>query len=208
MIHLWKSSDGHTENMLARVYGCVWKCGKPEHGPSNRCVCMERSDDVKGDIEQNCCEHVLIVVKRRWRNWVSGSLQSAMASILVNGSPTEEFNDAIFVESWSKKNMDDVVNLLHVFHLASRMSINLQKSKLLGFGVHSHDIQQMTMCIGVNLPFGYLGLLMGENMTRVKAWKCVVDKVTSKLSNWKTKTLSNDGRLTLLKSVLGETPTY
>ncbi|GJT39824.1 deoxyhypusine hydroxylase-B [Tanacetum coccineum] len=49
---------------LGYVYGCVWKCGKPEHGPSNRCVCMERSDDVKGDIEQNCCEHVLIVVKR------------------------------------------------------------------------------------------------------------------------------------------------
>ncbi|GJQ94493.1 hypothetical protein Tco_0005632 [Tanacetum coccineum] len=37
---------------------------KPEHRPSNRCVCMERSDDVKSDIEQNCCEHVLIVMKR------------------------------------------------------------------------------------------------------------------------------------------------
>ncbi|GKF23006.1 hypothetical protein Tco_0075328, partial [Tanacetum coccineum] len=63
-------------------------------------------------------------------------------------------------------------------------------------------------CEPLKLPFGYLGLLMGENMTRVKAWKCVVDKVTSKLSNWKAKTLSIDGRLTLLKSVLGETPTF
>nr|GEX48624.1 RNA-directed DNA polymerase, eukaryota, reverse transcriptase zinc-binding domain protein [Tanacetum cinerariifolium] len=71
----------------------------------------------------------------------------------------------------------------------------------------SRYVLQMAMCTGcdhVKLPFGYLGLMVGENMTRGKAWKCVVDKVTSKLSNWKAKTLSIGGCLTLLKSVLGD----
>nr|GEV89371.1 hypothetical protein [Tanacetum cinerariifolium] len=38
----------------------------------------------------------------------------------------------------------------------------------------------MAMCTGcdpVKLPFRYLGLIMGENMTKVKAWKCVVGKI-------------------------------
>ncbi|GJR80769.1 hypothetical protein Tco_0151554 [Tanacetum coccineum] len=69
----------------------------------------------------------------------------------------------------------------------------------------------MAMCSGcehVKLPFGYLGLMVGDNMTRMKVWKCVIEKVTSKLSNWKEKTLSIGGRLTLLKSMLGANPTY
>ncbi|GJV35971.1 RNA-directed DNA polymerase, eukaryota [Tanacetum coccineum] len=97
----------------------------------------------------------------RWRSWVSGSLQSAMASILVNGSPTEEFSfhrglrhgdpfssflfilvmESLHIKrgmlqgSWSKENVDVVVKILQVFHLAFGISINMQKSKLLGFRV-------------------------------------------------------------------------
>ena len=40
-------------------------------------------------------------------------------------------------------------------------------------------------------------------MSRVQAWKAVVDKVTSRLSKWKMNALSIGGRLTLLKSVIG-----
>lgn len=36
----------------------------------------------------------------------------------------------------------------------------------------------------------------------------MIRKVTSKLSQWKTKNLSVGGRLSLLKSVLGANPTY
>nr|GEX04150.1 COP9 signalosome complex subunit 6a-like [Tanacetum cinerariifolium] len=49
---------------------------------------------------------------------------------------------------------------------------------------------------------------VGESMSRVQAWKEVVDKVKSRLSKWKMKTLAIGGRLTLLKSVLGPMPLF
>ncbi|GKA60720.1 hypothetical protein Tco_0760127 [Tanacetum coccineum] len=39
-------------------------------------------------------------------------------------------------------------------------------------------------------------------MSRIISWKEVTDKISSRLSKWKIKTLSSGGRLTLLKSVL------
>ncbi|GJX36250.1 RNA-directed DNA polymerase, eukaryota, reverse transcriptase zinc-binding domain protein [Tanacetum coccineum] len=57
-------------------------------------------------------------------------------------------------------------------------------------------------------PFYYLGTRVGGSMTRVQAWQEIVEKVKSRLSKWKSKTLSIGGRLTLLKSVLGSIPVF
>ncbi|GJU41644.1 RNA-directed DNA polymerase, eukaryota [Tanacetum coccineum] len=51
-------------------------------------------------------------------------------------------------------------------------------------------------------------LASGLCMSRHKAWADTVLKLRSRLSNWKVKTLSIGGRLTLLKSVLGASPLY
>ncbi|GJW02620.1 RNA-directed DNA polymerase, eukaryota, reverse transcriptase zinc-binding domain protein [Tanacetum coccineum] len=63
-------------------------------------------------------------------------------------------------------------------------------------------------CKGNKLPFTYLGVKVGDNMTRANSWTEVVKKVSAKLSSWKAKSLSVGGRLTLIKSVLGAIPTY
>ncbi|GKA69850.1 hypothetical protein Tco_0775914 [Tanacetum coccineum] len=49
---------------------------------------------------------------------------------------------------------------------------------------------------------------VGGSMSRTHAWEEVIDKVRSRLSRWKMKTLSIGGRLTLLKSVLGSMPIF
>ncbi|GKD89514.1 hypothetical protein Tco_1365021, partial [Tanacetum coccineum] len=70
---------------------------------------------------------------------------------------------------------------------------------------------QATSSIGCSImqnQFRYLGVMVGECMSRHKAWADTVLKLRSRLSKWKVKTLSIGGRLTLLKSVLGASPLY
>ncbi|GKB69607.1 hypothetical protein Tco_0931019 [Tanacetum coccineum] len=86
------------------------------------------------------------------------------------------------------------------------LSINLSKSKLLGVVVSEDRVVQAANRIGCGVlkaHFAYLGSKVGENMFRIKSWDAIVDKMVDRLSKWKMKTLSIDGRLTLLKAVLG-----
>ncbi|XP_071686955.1 uncharacterized protein [Rutidosis leptorrhynchoides] len=59
-----------------------------------------------------------------------------------------------------------------------------------------------------SLSFTYLGLPIGCNMRKLKDWSFVVDKFNKKLSDWKAKTMSFGGRITLIKSVLSSLPLY
>ncbi|GJZ98429.1 RNA-directed DNA polymerase, eukaryota, reverse transcriptase zinc-binding domain protein [Tanacetum coccineum] len=95
------------------------------------------------------------------------------------------------------------------FHEGLR--INMSKSKIMGVHVENAYVNQAASklgCLVLNNPFSFLGTKVGEAMSRIQAWKEVVEKVKSRLSKWKMKTLSIGGRLTLLKSVLGSIPIF
>nr|GEV49824.1 hypothetical protein [Tanacetum cinerariifolium] len=112
----------------------------------------------------------------KWRSWISGCLDSAMGSVLVNG-----------------------------------LKINLLKRKLTGIGVNKEDIDMAASIVGCSTffpPFQYLGVNAGASMSWLNSWKEITANVSSRLSKWKLKTLSNGGRLTLLKSVLTTIPIY
>nr|GEZ45630.1 RNA-directed DNA polymerase, eukaryota [Tanacetum cinerariifolium] len=162
----------------------------------------------------------------KWCMWIQSSLRSSRGSILVNGSPTEEFqfykginlspsvnlshmfyaDDAVFIGHWNDSNINTLVNVLECFYRAFGLRINMCKSKIMRFNVEGdlvkHAASKLWYLILIT-PFAYLRTKVGGKMSRVKEWNEVVDKVVSRLSKWKMKTLSIRGRLTLLKLVLG-----
>ena len=202
----------------------------------------------------------------KWRKWIHSCLNSAFASVLINGSPTSEFklerglrqgdplspflfilavealnvvflearnksiflgaevgkdkvpishlqfaDDALIVGHWSLPNARNLSRILTCFHLASGLKINFNKSKLFGIGVSSSELNSIASSIGCQpslLPCTYLGLPIGANMSRYGNWSSLIDRFQKRLSNWKTKTLSYGGRLTLIKSVLGSLGVY
>ncbi|GJV00421.1 RNA-directed DNA polymerase, eukaryota [Tanacetum coccineum] len=120
-------------------------------------------------------------------------------------------DDAVFIGEWSSDNLSRVMHALHCFSLASGLKLNVHKSHLLGVGIPIDTVESVASsfsCSSMSTPFKYLGVTVGDNMARVSAWDDVVRKIKARLSNWKIKTLSIGGRLTLLKSVLGATPIF
>nr|GEZ82562.1 RNA-directed DNA polymerase, eukaryota [Tanacetum cinerariifolium] len=120
-------------------------------------------------------------------------------------------DDVMFIGEWSDDNLKGIINILQCFFLASGLKINIQKSQVLGVGVPSSIVMQAASSIGCGVlhkQFRYLGVMVGECMSRHNAWASTVDKLRSRLFKWKMKTLSIGGRLTLLKLVLGASPLY
>ncbi|GJT36301.1 hypothetical protein Tco_0926720 [Tanacetum coccineum] len=94
---------------------------------------------------------------------------------------------------------------------ARGLKIIIAKRPSLGCRVSQNVVVQEANRIGcavLNTPFRYLGVTVGEYMSRKSAWVGLVNKLQARLSKWKVKTLSIGGRLTLLKSVLGASPVY
>lgn len=60
----------------------------------------------------------------------------------------------------------------------------------------------------LNFPFTYLGLPIRANIRLAKNWRPIVEKFKLKLLNWKASTLSFEGRLTLVKSILDSLPLF
>ncbi|GKB99576.1 reverse transcriptase domain, reverse transcriptase zinc-binding domain protein [Tanacetum coccineum] len=120
-------------------------------------------------------------------------------------------DDIKFFGEWSKENVRYLMCILECFEEVSGLRVNYNKSKLYGVGLNDREIGEMARWIrcGVGeFPFTYLGLPIGENMRQVSTWNLVIDKFKKRLTEWKAKTMSLGGRLTLVKSVLGSLPLY
>ncbi|GKB28130.1 RNA-directed DNA polymerase, eukaryota [Tanacetum coccineum] len=99
--------------------------------------------------------------------------------------------------------MDNIIRILDVFFLASRLKININKSNLYGVGVSSAEVANMAegmCCSSSSLPFSYLGLPIGSNMGRITNWTTLIDRFKARLSGWKANMLSSGGFIFQLHS--------
>nr|GEX95659.1 RNA-directed DNA polymerase, eukaryota [Tanacetum cinerariifolium] len=97
-------------------------------------------------------------------------------------------DDAIFIGEWSFENMDNLLMILRCFQFVSGLSINVNKSHLLGVGVPLDIVHQGASRIGCEVmrtPFKYLGVMDGDHMSRYSAWSNTIQKVHARLSKWK-----------------------
>nr|GEW91790.1 reverse transcriptase domain, reverse transcriptase zinc-binding domain protein [Tanacetum cinerariifolium] len=163
----------------------------------------------------------------KWCAWIEACLKSSFMSVLVNGSPTAQFilerrvrqgDPFLFILTVEDLNamVNDAVDK-GVFKGIKVRTDNIVVSHLqyaddtIFFGVNSDEVVNMArwmQCSVGYFPFTYLGLLIGECMRRESAWRAVVEKIKKRLCEWKAKTMSLGGRLTLVKSVLESLPLY
>nr|GFB38197.1 RNA-directed DNA polymerase, eukaryota, reverse transcriptase zinc-binding domain protein [Tanacetum cinerariifolium] len=146
------------------------------------------------------------VFRKFWSTMMFMRLSRINLSPSVNLSHMFYADDAVFIGHWNDSNINTFVNVLECFYRASGLRINMYKRKIMGVLVEGDLVKHTASklgCLILNTPFVYLGTKVEGKMSRVKEWNEVVDKVVSRLSKWKMKTLSIGERLTLLKSVLG-----
>nr|GEX26678.1 RNA-directed DNA polymerase, eukaryota [Tanacetum cinerariifolium] len=102
-------------------------------------------------------------------------------------------DDAVFIGEWSHSNLKGIMNILRCFSLLSGMSINIQKSHLLGVSIPDNYVVEAAKSIGcskMKAPFKYLGILVCDNMSSIKDWDEAISKMKKRLSRWKLNTLS------------------
>ncbi|GJW69692.1 RNA-directed DNA polymerase, eukaryota [Tanacetum coccineum] len=166
-----------------------------------------------------------------WCKWIRGTFSFAKASILVNGSPSNEFSFHCGLRQGDPLSPYLFILVMESLHLSFLRVVDegLFKGILLPGSISISHLfyaddamfirewsdgnlrNQAASSIGCSImqnQFRYLGVMVGECMSRHKAWADTVLKLRSRLSKWKVKTLSIGGRLTLLKSVLGASPLY
>nr|GEX13663.1 RNA-directed DNA polymerase, eukaryota [Tanacetum cinerariifolium] len=130
---------------------------------------------------------------------------------LVNLSHMFYADDAVFVGEWSERNITTLVHVLECFHKASGLKINMSKSKIIWFHMESGRVVRAADklgCLVLKTPFLYLGSLVGGDMHRLQVWNVILDRVRSRLSKWKMKMPLIEGRLSLVKPVLGSMPIF
>nr|GEX67515.1 putative reverse transcriptase domain-containing protein [Tanacetum cinerariifolium] len=160
----------------------------------------------------------------KWRSWIQGlhAITRQMMDLgLFKGASVGQgdlhishlmyADDVIFMGEWSHSNIQNLLGMLRCFYLVSGLKINVHKSNIIGVNVPNHITDVMAKNVGccvASFPLQYLGVSVGCNMSRCANWIPIIWKFSSKLAQWKARLLSVGGRLSLIKSVLGNLPTY
>ncbi|GJW48509.1 hypothetical protein Tco_0080155 [Tanacetum coccineum] len=99
-------------------------------------------------------------------------------------------DDALLLREVVRRKLERESSTSLMFFLASGLQINISKSQVLGVGVPRSSVEAMAASIGCSImqnKFRYLGVMVGECMSRHKAWDDVVLKLRTRLSKWKAK---------------------
>nr|GEV93679.1 transposon TX1 [Tanacetum cinerariifolium] len=172
-----------SEFTIEEVRGAVWDCaGSKAPGPDGFNFNFIKTfwDVVKIDFSRrsiktsclpSCKSYWQMGFGHNWRNWIASCLSSASISVLINGSPSNEF----FMERGLRQgdplslffsfllpkpfrslfstlvigtNAYNLINILRCFELGSGLKINLEKSCLFGVGIPVSEVISIASSLG------------------------------------------------------------
>ncbi|GJW51804.1 RNA-directed DNA polymerase, eukaryota [Tanacetum coccineum] len=117
-----------------------------------------------------------------WCNWIRGTFSSARASVLVNGSPSNEFSFHCGLKQGDPLSPFLFILIMESLHLSFSRAVDeglFKGVQLQGSISISHLFMRMMLCL-----LG-TGVMVGKCMSHHQAWDDTVLKLRSRLSNWK-----------------------
>jgi hypothetical protein len=120
--------------------------------------------------------------------------------------------DSFFFFKNDNRSTTAIQNTIAWYCSLSGQSINLNKYELFcSPNMTNHQTDALSQALGVKLvpqPSKYLGVTFKLRDRRVEGFQDLIDKVSARLQSWKSKLLSQAGRLTLINFVLTSLPIY
>lgn len=95
-------------------------------------------------------------------------------------------DDTIFFREASLQNILTLKSILQCFEMASGMQVNFYKSSIIGINMEKRALQMFTGIFNykvMEIPFTYLGLLIGANPRSLVTWNFVNEKIKKRLSS-------------------------
>lgn len=112
----------------------------------------------------------------------------------------------------NSKSINSINRILAMFSRLTGLNINKAKSAIY-FSSSASLAFKHTVCSNLDIssgsfPFKYLGAIISDKRVRVKDQLHLIEKARSRLAGWKADTLSQAGRLVLIRSVLQAIPVH
>nr|GEZ95299.1 RNA-directed DNA polymerase, eukaryota, reverse transcriptase zinc-binding domain protein [Tanacetum cinerariifolium] len=154
----------------------------------------------------------------KWCKWIQSCLYSSRGSVLVNGSPTKEFQFHKGLKQGDPLSFFLFILVMESLHVSFQRVVDAS----LFNGIKSNSslqishlfyvddaifMGQWSQC-NIDTIIRVLDVFYRASGLRINMNKSNLMGMHTRLSKWKLKTLSIGGRLTLLKSVLGAIPIY
>jgi hypothetical protein len=153
---------------------------------------------------------MLVVLIKRAKT--DGQIEGVIPHLVDDGLSILQYADAmiLFMEHDLEK-ARNMKLLLSAFEELSDVKINFHKSEIFCFRQAKEFepwYEQLFGCKKVSYSFRYLGIPMHCRRLNNKDWKMIEDRIEKRLSSWKGKYLSVEGRLVLINSVLSSLPMF
>ncbi|CAN1182863.1 LINE-1 retrotransposable element ORF2 protein [Linum perenne] len=120
-------------------------------------------------------------------------------------------DDLLVFSKANREVIEEVTVILNKFHQLSGLIFNLDKSYIYTAGVDREVEDDLVatsgFCKGA-LPFRYLGVPLTAGKLKKCDCKALIDRITSRVTDWKAKHLSYAGKRQLIETVIGGTMQY